>query len=151
MSKVKTLLWLYDIRDPNTDDWLNFSPIEQPYKVVWVKTYNEFLHHIVMEGLPDGICFDHDLSDFQAFVGSNPEWLGQQEETCAEEGIECKTTEKWSKEMTGMDCAKWLVDYCIQFDAELPKWNVQSANPVGKDNINQLLSNFRAHQIKDGK
>jgi hypothetical protein len=25
------------------------------------------------------------------------------------------------------------------------------ANPVGKDNINQLLSNFRAHQIKDGK
>ena len=53
--------------------------------------------------------------------------------------------------MTGMDCAKWLVDYCIQFDAELPKWNVQSANPVGKDNINQLLSNFRAHQIKDGK
>lgn len=23
----KVLLWLDDSRDPNTDDWLNFSPI----------------------------------------------------------------------------------------------------------------------------
>tara|TARA_R110000765_G_scaffold64579_6_gene125510 strand:+ start:398 stop:1045 length:648 start_codon:yes stop_codon:yes gene_type:complete len=151
LIKIKTLLWLDDIRDPHKDDWLNFSPIEQPYKVVWVKNYEEFMHHLVMKGLPEGICFDHDLSDFQSFVGSNLGWLSQQEETCAEEGLACHTTEKYKKERTGMDCARWLVDYCIQFDQELPKYNIQSANPVGKENINSLLSNFRAHQIKENE
>ena len=24
----------------------------------------------------------------------------------------------------------------------IPKWNVQSSNPVGKENINSLLNNF---------
>ena len=46
-------------------------------------------------------------------------------------------------EYTGYDCAKWLVEYCMDNDLQLPKWNVQSANPVGKDNINGLLNNFK--------
>ena len=42
----------------------------------------------------------------------------------------------------GYDCAKWLVEYCIDNDLDLPNWIVQSANPVGKDNINGLLNNY---------
>ncbi len=108
---MKTLLWLDDVRDPNTNDWLVFSPIESPYKVYWVKDYREFVDWIVSNGLPYAICFDHDLGD--------------------------------TDDLTGYDAAKWLVNYCIDSNKELPKYNIQSANPVGKDNINGLLNNFR--------
>lgn len=44
-----------------------------------------------------------------------------------------------------MDCAKWLVDYCIDNKERLPKIFVHSANPVGADNILGLLNNFKKH------
>ena len=78
---MKTLLWLDDIRDPyeNGGAWAKtFSPIELSMgdlhtEVVWVKNYDEFTSWINSNGLPDGICFDHDLSDFQAFYHGYPE------------------------------------------------------------------------------
>ena len=45
-------------------------------------------------------------------------------------------------EKTGYDCAKWLVEYCINNNKSLPKYAIQSANPVGRENINSLLTNF---------
>lgn len=45
-------------------------------------------------------------------------------------------------ERTGFDCAKWLVNYCLDHNHSLPKWIIHSANPVGYDNINGLLSHF---------
>ena len=45
-------------------------------------------------------------------------------------------------EKTGYDCAKWLVNYCIDNNLELPLYAIQSANPVGKENIDKLLTNF---------
>ena len=118
---MKTLLWLDDVRNPHEDDWLVFSPIEQPYNVVWIKKYYDFVYWITENGLPDAICFDHDLSDIH---------------------IKKSTY----KEKTGMDCAKWLVDYCIDNNKKLPLYNIQSANPVGKENINSLLTNFLKSQ-----
>lgn len=55
---MKTLLWLDDVRDPHTDDWLNFSPIGRGCRVVWVKSYTEFVSYIVFNGLPDKILKD---------------------------------------------------------------------------------------------
>jgi hypothetical protein len=46
-------------------------------------------------------------------------------------------------EKTGYDAAKWLIDYCIDNKLDLPIWNCQSANPVGKDNINGILNSFK--------
>ena len=43
---------------------------------------------------------------------------------------------------SGMDAAKWLTEYCMDLDAALPQWNIQSANPVGKQNISSLLISF---------
>ena len=43
---------------------------------------------------------------------------------------------------TGYDCAKWLCDYCWTNGLPVPTWNVHSANPVGRDNIVQLMENF---------
>jgi hypothetical protein len=112
---MKTLLWLDDTRNPYMGAWLyKYAPeYEIKHRVVWNKTYVEFVKWIETNGLPDMIAFDHDL------------------------GIE-----EGSEEMNGHDCAKWLVEYCIDNDKTPPKWVVQSDNPVGRDNINGLLLNF---------
>ena len=120
---MKTLLWLDDIRNPHENDWLNFSPIPHPFETVWVKRYREFISWIEINGLPDAICFDHDIENFHI----------------------SKST---FVEKTGYDCAKWLVDYCIDNNLKLPKWNIQSANPAGKENIKRLLENFEKHGSK---
>ena len=40
---------------------------------------------------------------------------------------------------TGMDCAKWLVEN----QHKIVEFNVHSANPVGKKNIESLLNNWK--------
>lgn len=128
--KQKKLLWLDDIRDPfeNGAQWLVFSPIEITAKdVVWVKSYEEFTDWIKTNGLPDGICFDHDL--------------GFTNEYYIENNLPSPEPDK-----TGMDCAKWLCEYCLEKKESLPKYNIQSANPAGKANIDGLLKSFIKHQ-----
>ena len=117
---MKTLLWLDDYRDPMEGQWLVFSPITlEDIEVHWVKSYNEFINWIKINGLPTAICFDHDLDPNQGI-----------------DELEILD------EKTGFDAAKWLVDYCINNDKELPLYNIQSANPVGKENIDKLLKNY---------
>lgn len=111
------LLWLDDKRNPWEKDWIKFSPIKEPIEIIWVKKYHEFVSWITEHGLPDAICFDHDLSDIH---------------------IKKSTY----NEKTGMDCAKWLVEYCLDNKVKLPKYNIQSSNPAGKDNIDGLLKGF---------
>ena len=108
---MKKLLWLDDLRDPldKNADWLNYSPIGKEVEVIWVKSTTEFQKWIMENGLPDGICFDHDLGEATA---------------------------------SGYDCAKWLVDYCLEREFLPPIWACQSANPVGRENINKLLLAF---------
>ncbi len=51
------------------------------------------------------------------------------------------------EEKTGYDCAKFLVDYCLDQNLKLPEFYVHSQNPVGKENIEKLLDNF--NKFKD--
>jgi len=44
--------------------------------------------------------------------------------------------------MTGYDCAKWLCEYCWTNGVPIPRWNVHSANTVGRDNIESLLKHY---------
>jgi len=129
---MKTLLWLDDIRDPlaNNGEWLVFSPIEQPYDVMWVKSYDEFTTYIIMNGLPTAICFDHDLGQDVA------------NETVSNGMSKRQSRIQKRETLSGFDCTKWLVEYCMDNNKKLPKYNIQSANPVGKDNINGLLQNY---------
>lgn len=128
---MKTLLWLDDYRDPMKDSWLVFSPISQPFNVIWVKSYVEFVNWIKKEGLPDAICFDHDLGE-------------DQHEIRVKAGMNKKLSRKHKQlEKTGHDCAKWLVNYCLDHKKKLPLYNIQSANPVGKENIRSLLEQFK--------
>ena len=43
---------------------------------------------------------------------------------------------------TGFDCAKFLVEFCMDNGVSDINFQVHSQNPVGKENIEKLLDNF---------
>ena len=132
----KKLIWLDDFRDPLKDDWLVFSPIGRSgVEVFWIKNYIDFTEWITNNDLPDAICFDHDLSDFQAFYFSYPELMSE---------VPYPEYEK-----TGKDCVKWLVDYCLDNNLQVPEYNCQTSNQVGKENMTGLLENYKKHFKKE--
>jgi hypothetical protein len=137
MKDKRILLWLDDYRNPYllNDNWVkHWAPqwVGKLEDVVWVKSYVEFVKWIKDNGLPTQIAFDHDLAD---------EHYAPPHVYKAEKYNEWEKTQEF-KEKTGMDAAKWLVDYCMDNDKELPMWVVQSANPNGAKNINSLLTQF---------
>lgn len=81
-----------------------------------VRNYDEFVLHIEMNGVPEFVSFDHDLADFH-----------------------------YKLEKTGLDCAKFLVEYCADENLQLPQYLVHSANPSGKENIEKFLENAKKH------
>lgn len=50
---------------------------------------------------------------------------------------------------TGYDCAKFLVEFCLEKQLDLPEFFVHSQNPVGKMNIESLLKNFEKFQERE--
>lgn len=93
-----------------------------------VKSYNEFIKLIEEKGLPDFISFDHDLADEHY-----------------KDLISCGGTLNYGsyKEKTGYEAAKWLVEYCLNHKESLPKWQVHSMNPIGKQNIISLFESYK--------
>ena len=53
---MKKLLWLDDFRNP-------VDYVVGDYDISWVKKYEQFCTFINENGLPDIICFDHDLGE----------------------------------------------------------------------------------------
>ena len=53
------------------------------------------------------------------------------------------------QEKTGMDCAHFVVSYCLENNIKAPRFGVHSKNVVGKANIEGLLNNFTNHQLRD--
>ena len=45
-------------------------------------------------------------------------------------------------EKDGYDCAKWLVDWCIENEFTVPDYDIQSSNPVGRENINSVFKSY---------
>jgi hypothetical protein len=133
---MKTLLWLDDIRNPFTDNWLgDYAPqfSNGEGKVVWVKNYDEFINHIIFNGIPDMISFDHDLGED---VAKKRVFNGMSKRQARSLKRETKS---------GYDCTKWLVDYCLDNGVSIPHFGVHSANPVGAENIRGLLNNAIKH------
>lgn len=133
-NKPPILLWLDDQRDPFSNDWSDwlskYSPIRDSYFIVWVKNYNAFVDYVKSQGLPGAICLDRDLGEDVA-------------KEKVKNGVSKRQARKQKKETkSGMDCAKWLVEYCLDNDLELPPYRIQSANPAGRDNIDGLLKSF---------
>ncbi len=95
---------------------------QEEYDVI-VRSFDEATKYIQENGMPNFISFDHDL------------------------GLEIDGTIAKS----GYDFAKWLVelslDGLLNFSADF-SFNVHSANPVGKHNIEAILNNYLYFKIK---
>lgn len=44
--------------------------------------------------------------------------------------------------LSGYDCAKYLVSFCINHNMKLPSWHIQSSNPAGRKNIDSYLKSY---------
>lgn len=126
--KNKTCLYLDDVRTPTAD-----LPFYGPWTIV--RNYEEFVAYITKEGIPDFISFDHDLA---------PEHMNDYYNQVAHQGYQHPNYDEYS-EKTGLDCAKWLVDYCQANNLKLNKCAVHSHNPVGAANIHSLINGFKRH------
>jgi len=116
---MEKVLWLDDLRDPSQGQfkiWLNLA-FGENLDVTWVKNYDEFVKYFKKNEMPYAISFDHDLGNE---LTDHPEL----------------------NEKTGLDCAKWLIEYCMNNAVRLPKYFVHSANPVGRENIQNYLDNY---------
>lgn len=118
---MKKILFLDDRRNPFEKDWkdwiFKYGSTEniENYEVVWVKSFKAFTDWITENGLPIEIFFDHDISDFTGVDGT---------------------------ELRGIDCAKWLVEYCLDNNLSMPPYAIQSSNYDGRENIDGLLKSF---------
>jgi len=130
-------LFLDDIRMPQQVYEYIKNNIYLSLEWIIVRNYEEFVQAIT-DDFPDVISFDHDLADSHY----TPEYLW----------MDYDKSKEWQeqqvhKEKTGYECAKWLVEYCLDNDLDLPLCYVHSMNPVGKDNINNLLKNYNDSRI----
>lgn len=141
MAEIQKIIWLDDVRDPIKGPWESYIALTlgwgtcdgkqaSDYDIEWVKNYDEFINSIQQQ-LPQIIFFDHDLADEHMIYYM----------TSYEENINYEEF----KEKTGLDCAKWLVDYCQDNSINLPTYYVHSHNPIGRKNIQSYLDNAKQH------
>ena len=43
---------------------------------------------------------------------------------------------------SGYDCAKFLVEWCIENGYKVPSYEIHSANPVGRENIKSIFDSY---------
>lgn len=125
-------LFLDDVRVPL--DCLIYVSNPEDYKkndFDIVRCYDEFVEYIEKNGLPDLISFDHDLAD-EHYNPSN--WNSYQSYV----------------EKTGYDAAKWLVEYCLDKNLDIPQILIHSMNPVGRKNIESIFRNYMKYKNKGG-
>lgn len=115
-------LFLDDERKPSNVTWIPMP------NVLWtiVRNYDQFVSMIEERGIPEFISFDHDLADehYVAYLEGRSDY---------------------GPEKTGYDCAKWLVDHCLEKEAPIPNYQVHSLNHIGRENINSYLENAKKH------
>lgn len=103
------------------DGWAERYAPFPPDEIVWAKNYDDVMAFLKEKGCPDEVCFDHDLGE----TGEN--------------------------ERNGMTCAQAIIDYCIDHDIDAPTYNIQSSNPVGRDNIRSIIDGWHRFYINNKK
>lgn len=124
-------IFLDDIREPYSTHHVKL-PLG-PWEVV--RNYDEFVKKITdyfdeMGVLPSFISFDFDLTE-ESYLAYKWGEITQEEF----ERVEINSK-------TGLDCAQWLVDFCINKKCFLPNYMIHSMNKRGGENIKNLLNNF---------
>lgn len=113
----KYAIFLDDERNVSDVTWVKY-----PEGLDWcvVRTMRDFMFVITQAPFEDisVISFDHDIADYNA-------------DGC---------------EVTGYDCLKWLVEYCLENDEDLPDCIFHTQNIIGKLNMESYYANTLAYQ-----
>lgn len=96
-----------------TMNWLKYRTKNEDWVII--RNLTDFKKTIEEMGVPFYISFDHDLSDINNETG---------------------------EENSGMTCAKWLIDFCLNNDVLMCDFYTHSMNPCGVENITSILNNF---------
>ena len=131
---MKYNLFLDDERHPiKSIDYLRkidgFGELYLLEEWILVTNIEEFMHEIKTNGLPQLLSFDHDLG-----------------EIISDKDIGKKRKQRKNRVLqpSGMDCAKWLTEYCMLHEMKLcSEIKVHSANPQVAENIRSLLDTFK--------
>lgn len=128
-------LFLDDYRDPiHCAEYMYRRGVDcRIYHERWdiVRSYGQFVDYIKNNGVPEMIGFDHDLADTTQLLDELPI---DQYRNIAE-----------NREYTGLDCAKFIVEYCLENKLPLPICIVHSMNPIGRENIESYINNVKKH------
>lgn len=95
------------------------TPVDESFVIV--RSFDEAVRFVRLNGVPEFISFDHDLG---------------------------ADKNGWPLP-TGYDFAKWLVNSDLDRAIRIPQnfsFKVHSQNPVGAKNIEALLNNYLAHK-----
>lgn len=115
----ETVFWVDDERDPFSDVWhpvaTNKKFIHGEPMIVWFKSYKEFVAWVNMVVTDEGRRWYPTLVCFDHDLGT---------------------------EKTGLDCAKYLVNACMEHNLELPHYTCHSSNPAGRENILSYLNSY---------
>jgi hypothetical protein len=127
---MKYNLFIDDVRLPV--DCANYMPDHVKYrKKEWIilRSYNEVVKFLKNNKIEDieHVSYDHDLAD--EHYDYTHEWGN-------------KEIYNSMKEKTGYDCAKYIVDKCMDANISHPQFDVHSMNPVGKNNIIKYIENY---------
>lgn len=123
-------LFLDDVRQPIQCFGYTKNKIYVSEEWVIVRNYDAFVKCVTENGLPELVSFDHDLAE--------PHY----HESMYKDGkVYMKYLETVS-EKTGMECVKWMVNYCLDHGKSFPNWFIHSMNPVGAENMESYITSF---------
>lgn len=141
MPKQPYNLFLDDLRSPQ--DAYDQEKHEMFTKKEWVvvRNYDEFVSYIHNNGLPELVSFDHDLHE--EHYTPKEYWADYEKSMLFQDAASPKYTNP-----TGYECAQFLIDYCEEYQKPLPEYYSHSANPVGRDRINDILFYYKRYSGK---
>ena len=116
-ANTKILLWLDDYRNPFENDY------------EWLKYYSPW----DITQVPTSIVWCKDYDEFEKAINS----FGFPDGICFDHDL--------GDGKSGYDCAKLMVEKCLDNNVPFPPYNIQSANPVGRLNIQSLIENYNSH------
>ena len=117
--KRNLVIWIDDMRNPFTPEWNSIitktlGDSEKEPTIVWLKTYGEFKDWMSV-AMIDPVALFPSLVCFDHDLG---------------------------EEKTGLDCAKILVEFCMDNNMQLPKFECHSTNSAGRENIISYLNTY---------
>ena len=125
-DKQNRNIFLDDFRDPSDAFYYTRNPLYMKLDWIIVRNYEEFISDTLKNGMGNIYSFDHDLADVHYNQQENPDYSDN------------------STEKTGYHCAKWLIEYAIDNNIDIPEEiYVHSMNTVGSINIKSLFKSYK--------